>query len=127
MPPPVEYILELVRAEEMLTDDPHGIWASFAVAFDRFTEWDTGDMPNSGNSPEFVYSKPISNFLNPYGKSSNHTFYSRSGSAQPKTRKWCHKPKRHHGDKEEKTWEFHHVRGTTNKHTHMLHVTLSRV
>lgn len=37
------------------------------------------------------------------------------------------RPKRHHGDMEEKTWEFHHVRGTTNKHTHMFHVTLSRV
>ena len=65
------YLLELVRAEEMLTDDPHKIWAVFAVAFDRFTEWDIGDMLNSGNSPEFVYSKPISNFLNPCGKSSN--------------------------------------------------------
>ena len=28
---------------------------------------------------------------------------------------------------EEKTWEFHHVHTTTNRHTHMFHVTRGRV
>ena len=37
------------------------------------------------------------------------------------------RPGRRHGNEEGKTWEFHHVCDTTNKNTHMLHVTLSRV